>query len=111
MKDEAEGAHKEIEEITVELSKERSHVSALEERIAKLQRDLADPKARAATKTRVLAVSAEKLETLVRDYRKVINFDCAAENQRLGEDEALLEAEWEKVKGDIDEFISSHGLV
>lgn len=85
LKDKVEGMQKEIEELTVEQTEDRPHVSALKTQIARLQRDLTDHKARAVAKSRPLAASADKLEAIVNDYSGIINFDYAVEDRRIDE--------------------------
>ncbi|GAB2290159.1 hypothetical protein Dimus_024441, partial [Dionaea muscipula] len=108
LKEEAEGTQKQIEDLVVELTMEESHVTSLEDQIARLQQDLADHKARAAAKTRALATSADKLEAIVKDYSEAVQVDCVAEGAKLDAEDARLEAEWERIKLGADEFLQLH---
>ncbi|GAB2273080.1 hypothetical protein Dimus_039011 [Dionaea muscipula] len=108
LKEEAEGTQKQMEELVVELTTEESHVTSLEDQIARLQQDLADHKARAAAKTRALATSADKLEALVKDHTEAVQIDCVAEGAKLDAEDARLEIEWDRIKRGAEEFLNSH---
>ncbi|GAB2303571.1 hypothetical protein Dimus_038786 [Dionaea muscipula] len=108
LKEEAEGTQKAMEELVVELTTEESHVSSLEDQIARLQQELADHKARAEAKTRALATSADKLEALVKDYSEAVQTDCVAEGAKLDAEDERLGTEWVRIRRAAEEFLNLH---
>lgn len=111
LKDMVESVQREIERLAVELTEERSRMSVLKVKIIELQRAFAYHEAKAMAKTRALATSTDELQAIVPYYNDIINFDCVVEDRKLGEEEARLQNEREKMKNHIDEFISSHDRV
>ncbi|GAB2266770.1 hypothetical protein Dimus_037919 [Dionaea muscipula] len=99
LKEEAEGTQRQIEELVVELTMEESQVTSLEAQIAGSSEDLA---------AEALATSADKLEAIVKDYSEAVQVDCVAEGARLDVEDARLEAEWERIKLEADEFLNLH---